>query len=202
MEGQLQRVGTKIRINAQLVDGTTDAHLWAETYNGELGDILFVQSALASAIATAIKGQLTTQERATLANARPIVPKAYEAYLRGRHAWGRGAAANLERAARHFEDAIEQDPTYPLAYVGLADSYVVRAFYSALPPRYACPRAKAAALKALELDPASGEAFASLANVYLNFEWDFQAAESTYARALWPSPPVTRQRTNGTDSCR
>jgi TolB-like protein len=188
VEGTIQRVGAKIRINARLVDAIADTHLWAETYNGEVGDVLFLQSALASAIATAIKGQLTAQERATLAKAQRVVPGAYEAYLRGRHAWGRGTAANLATAARHFEDAIEQDPTYPLAYVGLADSYVVRAFYSALAPRYAYPRAKAAALKALELDAAAGEALASLANVYLNFEWDFKAAESTYTRALALSP--------------
>jgi len=188
VQGTVQRAGNKIRINVQLIDAATDAHLWAETYDSEVGDILFLQSALAGAIATAIGGQLTAQERAALAKARPVVPSAYEAYLRGRHAWGKGTAENLEKAARHFENAIEQDPTYPLAYVGLADSYLLRAFYSVFAPRYAYPRARAAAMKALEIDPSSGEALASLANVKLNFEWDWQAAEATYVRALALSP--------------
>ena len=188
VEGTVRRAGSKVRIYAQLIDATADTHIWAETYEGEVDDVLFLQSSLAGAIATAIKGRLTEQERASLAKARPVVKPAYDAYLRGRHAWGKGTAENLKRAALHFEEAIEQDPTYPLAYVGLADSYLVRAFYSVLAPREAYPKAKAAAMRALEIDDSSGEALASLANVQLNFEWDWAAAKATYARAVSLAP--------------
>lgn len=188
VEGTVRRAGNRVRVNAQLVDAVTEAHLWAESYENEVGDILYLQTALASAVATSIKGQLTEQDRAGLDKARPVAAKAYEAYLRGRHAWGKGTAEDLERAALHFQQAIDEDPTYPLAYVGLADSYSVRAFYSVLAPRYAYPRARAAALKALQIDDTLGEAFASLGNVQINFDWDWKAAQVSYARALSLAP--------------
>jgi TolB-like protein/tetratricopeptide (TPR) repeat protein len=188
VEGAVHCVGTTLRLNAQLIDALTDIHLWAESYESEIHDILFLQSTLATAIVRAIKIQLTGQEHTTLGRAHPVVTSAYESYVRGRHAWGKGTSEDLKRAAIHFEAAIEQDPTFALAYVGLADSYLVRSFYSVLAPRYGYPRAKAAATKAIELDPTSGEALASLANVYLNFEWNWKAAEITYTRALSLSP--------------
>jgi TolB-like protein len=188
VEGTVRRSGSRVRVNAQLVDAVTESHVWAESFENEIGDILYLQTELASAVASSIKGQLTERDRAGLGKARPVASKAYEAYLRGRHAWGKGTAENLRRSALHFQQAIDEDPTYPLAYVGLADSYLVRAFYSVLAPRYAYPRARAAALKALELDDTLGEAFASLGNVQINFDWDWKGAERSYARALTLAP--------------
>jgi TolB-like protein/Flp pilus assembly protein TadD len=190
LEGTVVRSGNRVRIAGQLIDARTDTHLWAKKYESDLRDILAVQNDVAQALAQEIKIQLTPQEQARLALARPVDPLAYEAFLKGRYWWNKRNPEALQKGLQFFQQAMEKDPGYALAYVGIADSYTVlgSAAYDAMPPGEAMPRAKAAALKALELDPALGEAHVSLAQVLSAYDWDFPCAEKEFKRTFDLNP--------------
>jgi TolB-like protein len=135
LEGGVRRAGEHLRITAQLIQVTDQTHLWAESYERDLRDALALQSEVALAIASEINVKLTPQQRTRLANTRPLIPAAYEAYLKGRFYWNKRTADGVKKGIEHFEKAIEKDPSCPLAYVGLADSYGTLGFYA-----YAAPR--------------------------------------------------------------
>src|SRR6202795_257336 len=190
VEGTVLRSGDEVRITAQLIEASTDKHLWSQSYEGELRDTLALQNKVASAIADQIRISLTPQEQAALKNVRVVNPEAYESYLKGRYFWNKRTADGLKVALAYFNQAIEEDPKYPQAYSGLADTYALLGDwqYSVIPPREAFPRAKAAAIKALELDSALGEAHNSLAFVLDGFDWDFDAASKEFHRAIELNP--------------
>jgi TolB-like protein/DNA-binding winged helix-turn-helix (wHTH) protein/Tfp pilus assembly protein PilF len=190
VEGTVQRSGDRVRITAQLIQAPDDKHLWAESYEGNLHDSLALQEKVASAIAARIKIELTPREQAGLKTARVVSPEALEAYLRGRFFWNKRTADGLTKAVGYFNDALEKDPSYAQAYAGLADSYALLGDweYGVLPPGEAYPKAKAAAMKALELDDTLGEAHTSLAFSLDVFDWDWSGAEGEYSRAIGLSP--------------
>jgi serine/threonine-protein kinase len=188
VEGSVLRVGERVRITAQLIHATTDEHLWAESYDRILSDVLALQSDVARAIAQEIKIKLTPQERARLARPGRLNPEAHDAYLRGRFHWNKRTEAAVKKAIEYFQQAIESDPGYAMAYVGLADSYNILGYYAMLPPKESFPKTKAAALRALELDNTLGEAHTSLGNAICYYDWDWLAAEKEFKRALELNP--------------
>jgi serine/threonine-protein kinase len=188
VDGSVQRSGDKVRISAELIEASTDRHLWAKSYEQDLRDILTVQSAVAKAIADEVQIKLTPQEQARLSKSRQVNPEALEAYLAGLFYWNKRTAEGLEKSIAYFQRAITKDPNYALAYAGLADSYHVLPELSAVPVGEAFPKARSAALKALEIDDSLGEAHSALANVKEDYDWDWKGAEKEYKRALELNP--------------
>jgi TolB-like protein/DNA-binding winged helix-turn-helix (wHTH) protein/Tfp pilus assembly protein PilF len=196
VEGSVLRSGNRVRITAQLIDARTDAHLWAQSYERDLGEILELQDSVTGDIATQVKASLSPEASAAFASHPRVNPEAYEAYLRGRNEIGRQTPDSIRNSVQHFQRAIDLDPLYATAYAGLADSFSLMANYSVLPPKEVFPRAEAAARKALELDPGSPEAHASLAFARHHFDWDWTGAEKGYKRAIQLSPsfPIVHLR--------
>jgi len=190
VEGSVVRSGDQIRITAQLIQAPTDQHLWAESYQGNLRDTLSLQSRVASAVADQIRIEVTPQEQAALKRVEAIDPDAYEDYLKGRYFWNERTVEGLKRAVGYFDQAIAKDPNYAQAYSGLADTYALIGDwqYAGMTPREAMPRAKAAAMKALELDDSLGEGHNSLAFCLDGFDWDFDAADIEFRRSIALNP--------------
>jgi serine/threonine-protein kinase len=188
IEGSVLRVGNRVRITAQLISAPSDRHLWAETYDRDLQDILGLQSEVARTIAEEIKVRVTPEENARFAQHRPVNREAYEAYLRGRYFWNRRTPESLVQATTLFQQAIHIEPTFALAYSGLADSYVSSGPISGARPDDIYPKAKEAASKALVLDPMLAEAHTSLAIEKVYYDWDWTGAETEYKRALELNP--------------
>src|SRR5436853_4289819 len=187
VEGTVLRAGQRIRITAQLIDATNETHLWAESYERHLRDVLHLQAEVAEAIASQVHVKLTPQERAHLAQTHPVHPEAYEAYLKGRYHWLRRSSEELPKAVQYFERAIELDPTYAAAYAGLADSLSGLGVYFVAPDQ-GCGKAKRLALQALEMDPGLAEAHASLAWATMVYDYDFVGAETEYERSIELNP--------------
>jgi len=190
VEGTVLRAGGQVRITAQLIDAHDDKHLWSETYGGDLRDTLTLQNRVAGAIAEQIRINLSPQEQATLKHDQSVDPQAYEAYLKGRFFWNKRTGDDLQRAAAYFSQAIERDASYARAYSGLADTYSLLGDwqYGVLAPRDALPKAKAAAIKALQLDGTLGEAHTSLAFCLEGFDWDLKAADTEFRKGIALNP--------------
>jgi TolB-like protein/DNA-binding winged helix-turn-helix (wHTH) protein/Tfp pilus assembly protein PilF len=190
VEGTVLRSGDQVRITAQLIEASTDKHLWSQSYEGELRDTLALQSRVASAIADQIRINLTPREQAALKNVKVVNPEAYESYLKGRYFWNKRTADGLKAALAYFKQAIEEDPNYAKAYSGLADTYALLGDwqYAVMTPKEAFPEAKAAAIHALELDNTLGEAHNSLAFVLDGFDWDLDAGGKEFQRAIELNP--------------
>ena len=190
VEGTVLRVGDRVRITAELVQVSTDRHLWADTYESQMGDILALQNRVSSAIVNQIRINLTPEDAARLARNPAVAPEAYENYLKGRYYWNKRSDENLTRAIGYFEDATHETPNYSLAYAGLADCYAIigAEIFGTMSAAQAAPKAKAAALRALELDPTLAEAETSLATVRFNYDWDWGGAEAGFAKAIKDNP--------------
>ena len=190
VEGTVLRSGDRVRITAQLIDASSDKHLWSESYEGELRDTLGLQNQVARAIADQIRIKVKPQEKAELKNAKVVHPEAYESYLKGRYFWNKRTMEGLKVALAYFNQAIEEDPKYAEAYSGLADTYALSGDwqYSVMTPKEAFPKAKAAAIKALELDSSLGEAHNSLAFCLDGFDWNFESAGKEFQRAIELNP--------------
>jgi tetratricopeptide (TPR) repeat protein len=190
VEGTVLRSGDQVRITAQLIEASTDKHLWSQSYQGELRDTLALQKRMASAIADQIRINLTPQEQAALKTVKVVKPEAYESYLKGRYFWNRRTADGLKVALAYFNQAIEEDPKYAQAYSGLADTYALLGDwqYAVMTPKEAFPKAKAAAIKALELDSTLSEAHNSLAFILDGFDWDLDTAGKEFRRAIELNP--------------
>ena len=189
LEGSVQKAGDQVRVNVQLINALTNAHLWAETYDRKLNDIFAVESEIAKTIADALQAKLSGSEQRAIA-ARPTEnPEAHEFYLKGRYFWNRRTGANLQKAADYFQQAIGKDPAYALAYSGLADCHVLLPAYADLGsnPRDELPKALQAAHKAVELDDTLGEAHTSLARA-LASDLQLSAAMSEFKRAIELNP--------------
>ena len=184
VEGSVMRSGDRVRITAQLIQASTDKHLWAKSYEGDAKDVLGLQQQVAHAIADEVKVQLTPQEQTQLSSPRPVDPAAHEQYLKGNYL-NKGTGAQQRKAKEHFEEAIRIDPNYAPAYAGLADYY-----WSTLDlaPRDGMPKAKENALKALELDPNLAQAHAELAAIHFYGDWDWAGADKEFRRALELNP--------------
>jgi len=184
LEGSVRRGGNQVRIDVQLIQVSDQTHLWADSYTGDLGDILNVQDEVTAAVAAAIRIALPVGALGANARARTLNPEAYDEYLRGRFYWtNRG---DLHKSIDAYQAAIKKDPSYALAYAGLASAYALlgQVPYDDMPPIDAKPKAREAAERALQLDPQVGEAHSVLANVSFSYDWDFEAAEREFQRAL------------------
>lgn len=188
VEGSVRRAGDRVRITAQLIRVSDQSHLWAEAYNHTLDDIISIQIDVAERVARSLAVGLLANHQAAMTRVATRDSAAYDAYLRGRYYWNLRTEEGFIKALGCFQSAIEKDPGYVAAYVGLADVYVIIGFYSGLPPRQASAEARRAIGKALELDGSSAEAHTSLAYAKLLYEWDFAGAETNFRQALDLNP--------------
>jgi len=195
VEGSVLRVGGRIRINAQLIHAPSEMHLWAESYERDVRDILALQAEMAQAIAAEVHVKLTPQEQAHLGQVHPVDPDAYAAYLKGRYYWNRRSGEGCEKAIRCFQEAIDRDPTYAAAYAGLADCMSVLGVCSMVAPDDGFGKAKRLALQALEKDPNLAEGHASLAFATMWYDFDFASAERGFRRSLSLNPSYVTGRT-------
>ena len=187
VEGTVARSGNRVRVRAQLIRVADDRHLWAESFERELQDVLALQSEVASAIARQVQVKLMMPQ-GHRGSVGPIKPAAYEAYLKGRYSWNKRNEAGLQEGIEQFQQAIATDPGYAPAYSGLADSYTTLGYFSYLSPEESFPRARAAAAKALELDPTLAEAHASLAYAKFYYDWNWPEAEKEFKKAIALNP--------------
>lgn len=192
VEGAVLRSEDRIRISAQLIHAPTDTHVWAESYERDMRDVLALQSEVAQAIAREVQVKLTPQEEAHFAEVSSVDPEAYEAYLKGRFHWNRRNAEEFGKAVRCFQQAIAKDPTYAVAYAGLADSLSIIGFWCLVPPDEGSGRAKGLALKALEMDPSLAEAHVSLAWATMVYDYDFPTVEREFERSIELNPRLTQ----------
>src|SRR5213080_2370473 len=188
VEGTVLRAGRRVRITAQLIDAPREAHLWAESYERDLRDVLTLQAEVDHAIARQIQIKLTPQEQAHFADVHPVNPEAYEAHLKGRYHWNRRSGESLPKAVQYFQQAIAKDPTYAAAYSGLADCLSVLGYWCLVPPDEGCGKAKGLAHKALEMDHSLAEAHASLAFATMFYDFDFVTAEREFERSIELNP--------------
>jgi serine/threonine-protein kinase len=183
VEGSVLTTGGSVQIRTRLIQADSEQNLWAQSYERDISNILILQSEVAQTIAREIDVKLTGDEQTRLASARPIIPEAYEAYLKGQYYRQRWTLDATKRAIEYFQQAIQLDPNYAAAYAGLAECYLF--------PEIDAPKAKEAALKALEIDGSLGEAHAALASIYGSADWDWIGAEREYKRALELNPNDT-----------
>ncbi|HEV8433880.1 MAG TPA: protein kinase [Thermoanaerobaculia bacterium] len=188
LSGRLQHVGDRIVIGVELVDSLDGAQLWGETYNRRLADLVELQEEVSREIVDRLSIRLTGAEKKKLRKKSTENSAAYQLYLKGRYQWNKRTEDGLKRGIALFNEAIENDPSFASAYAGLADSYVTLATNIPLPPRETMPKAKAAAERAIEIDDGLAEAWSSLASVQWWFEWDWEAAERSYKRAIAQNP--------------
>jgi TolB-like protein/Tfp pilus assembly protein PilF len=184
VEGSVARAGNRVRISAQLVHGPTDRHLWAEEYERDITDVLLLQAEVAAAIARQIQVKLTPPEEARLATARFVKPAAYDAYLRGRFYWDRRTEDGMRKGLALFEQALREDPSYPVAYTGLAESYNMLAWWGLAAPHEVASRARDATIKALEIDAGVAEAHAAQGWTEFMYDWNWSAGERELRRAI------------------
>jgi TolB-like protein/Flp pilus assembly protein TadD len=190
VSGRVRQVQDTLSIQVDLIDATNGTQLWGQSYDGKLSDALAVKQAIAREVTGKLKLRLSGEEERRLMQRDTVNAAAYQFYLKGRYFWNQRTADGLEKGISYFRKAIEADPGYALAYVGLADSYnFLGAFGIAiLSPDEAMPKAKSAALKALQVDDSLSEAHASLAFVELYYEWNWAGAEKSFRRAIELNP--------------
>ena len=189
VEGSVIRSGDKVRITAQLIDARSDKHLWAKSFERSSKDVLALQDELASAIANEIHVELTPAEESRLSKGRRVNPEAYDAYLKGRYFFNRPTDENLSKAIEKFEEATRLDPNFAPAFSGLSDAYAWAGFNEGvMTASESRPKAKAAAEKAIALDPDSAEGHTSLANYKLWYEYDWAGSEAEFRRAIALNP--------------
>src|SRR5262249_44835749 len=188
LEGSVQKANDQVRVNVQLVNAMTNAHLWAEIYDRKLTDIFSVESDIAKTIADTLQAKLTGSEKAAMSKRPTNNPEAYELYLKGRFFWNKRTPTDLRKGIDYFNQAIAKDPNYAVAYVGLADSYALFSSYGVASPKDSVPQAKAATQKALELDGSLAEAHASAAKLMSSYEFDQHGSIAGFERAIQLNP--------------
>jgi serine/threonine-protein kinase len=188
LEGSVQKEAEQVRVHVRLINANTDAHLWAEIYDRELTDVFAVESEIAKKIGDVLQAKLTGSEKQAL-DVRPTEStEAHQLYLKGRYFWNKRTGDDLQRAISYFNQAIEKDRKYALAYAGLADAYVLLPQYTAGAPKDCIPKAMAAAQKALELDETLAEAHACLAESYITYDLDVSKSVKEFKRAIQLNP--------------
>lgn len=180
--------GDELSINVELVKTVDNSHIWGNQYKRKIREIFDVQKEISNAITENLRLKLTGDEIKRLAQRYTENRNAFQAYLKGRYYWNKRTEENFYKSITYFNQAIEMDPNYALAYAGLADSYSMLASFICLPPQEAFPKARQAAMKALEIDETLAEAHTSLAYIEANFDWDFAGAENRYKHALDLNP--------------
>ena len=184
LEGSVRRAADDVRITAQLIQISDQTHLWADNYERPIADVFSVQSEVADKVAASLALKLLPERQAALARVPTTNSEAHESYLKARYYWNMRTEAGFQKSLSYFNRALAQDPNYPLAYAGLADYYNLLPNYEFLQPAEAFPRAKAAAMKALEGDASLAEAYSSLAFVEHHYDWDWSKAKQHYERSI------------------
>jgi TolB-like protein/Tfp pilus assembly protein PilF len=188
LEGSVQKSNDQVRVNVQLINALTDAHLWADIYDRKLTDLFAVESDIAKTIADTLQAKLTGSEKISIAKTPTANPEAYELYLKGRFFWNKRTAAHLRKSTEYFDQAIEKDPNYALAYAALAQAWLLLPAYNGGAPKDCFPQAESAAKKALALDDNSADAHAALAAVKGLYHFDLTGSIAEYERALQLNP--------------
>jgi eukaryotic-like serine/threonine-protein kinase len=187
--GRVTRRGDAFLVSAELTDIGRDSQVWGDQYSKKLADIQGIQEDISKAIASNLRIELNGKEREQIAKRDTENPEAYQLYLEGRYYWNQRTNEGVKKGLEYFQQATKKDPGYALAYAGVADSYAVgNGQYLGLPPREARPKAKAAAMKALEIDDSLAEANTTLADTYLYYDWDFPKAQQEFLRAIAANP--------------
>ena len=184
LEGGVRRSGNRIRITVQLINAANGYHIWSERYEREMQDIFDLQDEITLAVVDALKVKLLGEEKAAVLKRGTKNTEAFELYLRGRFHYNKRTAEEIRKAIKLFGDAIQKDPTYALAYAAVAESYNTMTAYPYLSPKEASPQVKAAAMKALEIDPTLAEAHTALATYFATYEWNWTDAEREFKRAI------------------
>jgi serine/threonine-protein kinase len=187
LEGSVRKAGNRVRITAQLIGIADGCHLWSERYDREMADIFAIQDEISGAIVDVLRLKLVGAATPAAVR-RALNPLAFEAYLKGRYFWNRRTESDLIKSVEYFNQALELEPAYPLAYAGLSESLIMLAIFGLRPPGDIYPEANRAALRALELDESLAEAHDVLAHVRSAFDWDLASAEKHYKRAIELNP--------------
>ena len=188
LKGRVTQLSGNLAISAELIDATDSSHIWGQQYSRKPADIFALQEKIAREITKALRLRLTGQEEKSLARTYTTNPEAYRGYLQGRYWWNKRTEEGFNKGIECFQQAIAKDPTYALAYCGLADCYSMHANYGFLPPKTGYSKANDAALKALELDDTLSEAHVSLGFIKSDYTWDWQGAEKEFQRAIALNP--------------
>jgi len=194
LKGSVRRAGNLVRVAAELIKVADQTHLWAKSYERDWADVVAIQGEVGSRITHSLAIELLPAQQTTMARASTANPKAHEVFLKGRYSLNKGTAEGLKRAIEHFEQATSTDPGYAVAHAGLATAYDLADYFRVLPARQAFPRAKAAAIKALELNEMLAEAHNALAFATLFFDWDWAAAERIFMEAFEINPHFATAR--------
>ena len=187
-KGRVMQRGDDLEISTELVDARDDSHIWGDQYERKVSDIFALQSDIAKQITTALRTSLTGEDEKRMTKSSTANPEAYRLYLQGRYWLNKRTEEGLKKGITYFQQAIERDPAYALAYAGLAESHAGLAIYSFVPAKEVLPKAKEAALKAVEIDDTLAEAHASLANAKAVYDWDWSGSESESRRAIELDP--------------
>lgn len=187
VQGSVRRAADRVRVTVELIQAQDQTDIWTESYDRELKDVLAVQDSVVRSIASQIHIALTEEQEKRLATPRQLSPAAYEAYLKGRYYWNKRTGESMQKAEQYFQQAIDNDPTYAAAYSGLADCNSGLTWHGFKAPTEALPKAYAAARKALEINPESAEAHASL-GLAMSHRWDWTGAEAEFRHALQLDP--------------
>jgi TolB-like protein/DNA-binding winged helix-turn-helix (wHTH) protein/Flp pilus assembly protein TadD len=188
LEGSVRREGGKARISAQLIRVSDQTHLWAENYDRDLNDVLEIESELGRTIAQEVQLNLTPQRQIALSRTRTIDPEAYDLYLKGRYYWNQRTPVGIKESMAYFQQAVARDPDFALAYAGMADAYNISNIVGAYTAKESLPQARAAAEKAIQLDPSLAEAHAALGMEKSHYEFDFPGAEREFLKAIELNP--------------
>ncbi len=188
LEGKIQRSGDRIRVTVQMLKVEDGSALWAESFDEKFTDIFAIEDSISRRVAKAVSARLNAEEESRLAKHFTENVEAYQAYIKGRYFWNKRTYEGLRKAKELFEQAIELDPAYAMAYAGLADAYNLLTIFGGSSPHDTYPKAKAAAMKALEIDPTLAEAHNSLAYTLMRYDWDWKGAEEEFKRALDLNP--------------
>jgi len=188
LDGSIEKDSGRVRVTVRLVRISDGRQLWSSRYDEQAGDIFAVQDSISERVASELAGKLTSEEQALLRKRYTADPEAYELYLKGNYFWAKRTRDGTQKAIDYFNQALERDPNYALAYVGLANCYSTMPISSDVPSREAFPKAKEAALRALEIDVSLAEAHVSLAYIHFFYDWDWDASRIEYQKAIEINP--------------
>src|SRR5467141_2563526 len=187
-KGRVMQRGDDLEISAELVDARDNSHIWGQQYSRKSSDIFALQGELAKEMTSMLRMRLTGEDEKRMAKSYTVDPEAYQLYLQGRFWWNKANADGLNKSIEYFQQAIAKDPAYALAYAGLADCYNIQANFGFVPPKEAFPKAREAALKALEIDDTLPQAHTLLGLIKAFYDWDWSGAEKEHRRAIELNP--------------
>ena len=188
LNGRVQQLGDQVILSVELVDTATGNQIWGDQYTRKMSDLIQLQSEIARDVSGNLRAKLTGAEQQKVAKNYTENPEAYQLYLRGRYHWNKRKADDIRRSIEYFQQAIDKDPTYALAYAGLAEAFILFPNYRLAPAQEYYPKARAAAARAIEIDPNLAEGHNALATVMSNFDWKFAEAESEFRKAIELNP--------------